>query len=154
MNNTAEEDNPFFKGPAKTFEPLELDAEAGRSNGALSSIVLQSLRFVLSCFAFIVFPLVVAPYCKKMFEEFGLDLPVLTLLLFSISRQIIGIVSIYVPIVFVALAGIEIFVYRMPKSLPRTLLNILLWLVVLLTLAFSIISCWIPYQAVVSGLTA
>ena len=118
------------------------------------SIVWHIIRFAFGFFLFVVVPFSVAPEFSDMFEEFGIELPVITRSFMTISDMVCKWFIIFVPQIFIFLLCVEIGLYLLPKENGKRLYGSLWWLCLILVLVFYVIAISIPVMAIISGLNA
>ena len=149
-----QDSNPFT--PTQTLaDPAA--TEAKRKGGVLNfEIMNNALRGALAFLCFGVAPICLAQILnlKALFEEFGVELPVLTQWVIQFSDLASSFSFLFLPLAFVVFAGIEFGIYSIPSSFWKTLVNIVYWLALVLVIGFVGFSLVMPLIATVSGLTA
>jgi hypothetical protein len=141
--------NPF-QSPATNIGSPAPDTQA--KGVSFSAIANHLARFSLAACILILVPLLFVPRFSDLFEEFGIELPLVTQLLIAISKQINMFALIYVPLAIVSLLVIETLMFLMPKSFYRTLVSLAIWLLLLTILIVGSLALLLPIRAISSGL--
>jgi hypothetical protein len=84
------------------------------------------------------------PGLQKTFEEFGIELPVLSQLLMSLSDQAIKLSFVFLPVVILVSIMAELGLLSIPRGAVRKTLNKLAWLVLLLAIILFAVALGIP----------
>ena len=87
-----------------------------------------------------------------MFEEFGIELPLITQLVIQFSNLACATSVLFVPFTLVVFAGIEVGIYLMPSSPRKTLINIAYWSLLVLVIGLLGMSLFMPCLSIISGL--
>lgn len=141
--------NPFESPSPKIDSP---QSETEPKGVSFPAIAIQLIRLSLACCIFFIVPLFVAPRCNDLFQEFGIELPVITRTYFSICSLLQTYFWIYFPLALAIVIGIEIAVHKIPLRTIPIVVSLLYWLLLLLLLVATVAALWTPYQSVVSGL--
>ena len=97
--------------------------------------------------------LFVIPKFKEMFEEFGIELPVLCQWLISLSDKAIKLFFVFLPFVIMVIIIAELGLLSIPRGAIRRILNKLAWLVLLLAIILLAVAFCIPLIQIMEGLT-
>jgi hypothetical protein len=94
----------------------------------------------------------VLPNFSVMFEEFGIELPHVTRFFFMLSDLAIRWMFIVLPAALLLFLGVEFAFLKSEKSRLRTILGVLWWLALLLSIGLVVVSVMSPLIAISSGL--
>ena len=143
--------NPF-EGPAANGKSPQPDQEITDARFSSIVVAMHFVRIALACCVFIFLPLFVIPYCVEIYEEFGIELPAITLALIAFSSIWQRYFWITIPLTFAVSIGLEIAILRISNRSIQMIASLLYWLALIFLLAGSVWALWTPYQAIVSGL--
>lgn len=129
MNGTLQEERPELK-PDSRFSTKAL----------LNSV----LRIFVGLLVFVGGFLFLIPELQLTFEEFGVDLPLLSQMVMSLSERAISISFVFLPVVIVLLIVAEIGLLSIPNEAIRKILNILAWLVLFVAIILFALALGIP----------
>jgi type II secretory pathway component PulF len=94
----------------------------------------------------------VLPNFSVMFEEFGIELPHVTRFFFMLSDLAIRWMVLVLPAALLLFLGVEFAFLKSEKSRLRTILGVLWWLALLLSIGLVVVSVMSPLIAISSGL--
>jgi hypothetical protein len=117
------------------------------------ALLNAALRIVVWLFVLVGGLLFLIPEFKKMFEEFGIALPVLSQWVISLSDKAIKLSFVFLPFVFLAIIMAELGLLSIPRGAIRGILNKLAWLVLLLAIILLAVAFCIPLIQIMEGLT-
>ncbi|MDB2686217.1 hypothetical protein N9Y42_03330 [Mariniblastus sp.] len=142
--------NPF--APASTAaKPVAVVEPNQKTGGRVFEIVHNAFRCLFASFCFGFVPIFIVPFLKNGFEEFGVDLPLLTQLTLQYSKWISWLT---LPLIIGAFAAIEFGIFSIRSNLWKTLTNVTYWLALVLVGGSICFSLAIPFVAITTGLTA
>ena len=82
-----------------------------KNSGRVFEIVHNAFRGLLAFLCFGVLPILLVPPLKNMFEEFGIELPLISQLVVQLSYRARAFFYLFLPFALVVFAGIEIGIY-------------------------------------------
>ena len=88
-----------------------------------------------------------------MIEEFGVDLPVLSQLVISLSDKAFKLSFVFIPFVILISIMVELGLLSIPRGAIRRILNKLSWLVLFLAIILLAVALGIPLIQIMEGLT-
>ena len=104
------------------------------------------------CLGFV--PVFIMPIFINMFEEFGIELPGLSILIVNFSSRARMFWIVFLPFSLCAFAGIEFGLFAMPKGTLKTLANVAYWIALICVIGIVCLSLAIPCIAIINGLMA
>ena len=139
--------------------PLNRDSDSRSTNSTPSQGKSDGLAFANAIIRFIAFAvLVVGGFCfasaefKTMFEEYGINLPRMTELFFSLTRPVRNNWFIAAPLLLALWLLLEFAVFSIPRDKGRRVVNIGVWLLLILFILFTTAVLAMPYIALRNGL--
>ena len=140
------EDNPYE--PLKANFDSAAIVEANRKTHSNFEISHNILRGVFAFIFFGIAPVVVVPGYEKMFEEFGMEVPLSTICVLEFSHFAIRYWYVLLPFSFCIFGGIEFAILTLFKGTSKWLVNIIYWLALLLVAGIAWLGIWMPCQAI------
>ncbi|MFK7768072.1 MAG: hypothetical protein AB8B55_12685 [Mariniblastus sp.] len=138
--------NPF-KSPSST-EPVSAER---LPNNSLANHISRVL-FVF--FFFGLFPVFIAPNFMAMFDEFGVELPVVLQWAFTYCELFNQYAFIGLPAILLGSIALEVLLRKFTAGRTRATLNLLLWLLLITSVAFCCLALFNTLDAISSGLAA
>jgi len=141
-----------------SFVPLESGvaspaiAESKQKTGGYLEIFHNVTRGMLAFFFFGIAPIFIVPGYKDWFEEFGIDVPSVTMCVLQFSHVTLLYWFVTLPLSFWAFAGIEFGILKLFKGTLKIRVNIIYWLVLLLAAGIACLGIWLPCQVIHNGL--
>lgn len=118
------------------------------------ALLNSGLRIVVWLFVLVGGFLFVIPKFKEMFEDFGIELPVLSQLVITLSDKAIKLSLVFLPFVILVSITAELGLLSIPRGAIRRILNKLAWLVLLLAIILLAVVLGMPLIAIMEGLMA
>lgn len=144
-------ENPFAppKSVAKpdAVEPTKAMSERGFEIGHGVFRCLFAFFFV-GCLPFFIMPEFAA-----MYEEFGMEVPLMTQYVVRFSELAASLSYVFLPLCFFIFASVEICLFKLPKGRLKTLLNAVYWLSLILVVGTASVSIWNVFSALTTSLT-
>ena len=135
--------------PYESVEAVQQISPKYWTGRRIAGVVTRFAIFLL----IVVFRHFVVAEFKKMFEEFGIELPYISQLAIMYSDRFFRIWFLWIPILFLLYAGFEICLAFAGKVLRR-ILSTLFWLWAFLMFVYFVIAMSLPMIPIIEGLTA
>ena len=145
-------ENPFTS-PETTAEPIAADQPKTLS-GRGFEIAHNVFRGLLAFFFIGYVPVFIVPGFKDMFEEFGIDLSLVSQYVVRFSNLVVSLSYVYLPLCVLAFASIEFGLFNLPSSRSKALINVVYWLVLVLIVGLACYGVWLTLLSITTGLTA
>ena len=146
------QENPYTS-PETTADSVAAD-QPKMLSGRGFEIAHNVFRGLLAFFCIGCVPVFVAPGFKDMFEEFGIDLPLVSQYVVHFSNLVVSLSYVYLPLCVLAFASIEFDLFNLPSSRSKTLINDVYWLVLVLIVGLACYGVWLTLLSITTGLTA
>ena len=146
------QENPYTS-PETTADSVAAD-QPKMLSGRGFEIAHNVFRGLLAFFCIGCVPVFVAPGFKDMFEEFGIDLPLVSQYVVHFSNLVVSLSYVYLPLCVLAFASIEFDLFNLPSSRSKALINVVYWLVLVLIVGLACYGVWLTLLSITTGLTA
>ena len=144
-----DDNNPF--SPTQTVaDPANVTVQ--ETSWSAFDFVHSLSRGLLAFFFFGVAPVFIVPALTDMFEEFGIELPLMTQLVIQYSNRVGIFALLFLPFALGIFAGIELVISFIPAGTSKKLINIVYWLALILAIGFAVLSMAIPLFSIATGL--
>ena len=143
--------NPF--SPTQTPNSPTLDVEQ-KTGGRGFEIVHNIFRglFAFICVALI--PVFILAKIHPLFDEFGVELPLMSQLILRFSLLAYEVAFLFLPISFIILAVVEWGIFAIPSGKSKTLINTGYWLALILVIGSACFSLVAVYNNLFMDVTA
>ena len=135
------QENPYTS-PEATAEAVAAD-QPKTFLGRGFEIAHNVFRGLLAFFCIGCVPVFVAPGFKDMFEEFGIDLPLVSQYVVHFSNLAVSLSFAFIPLCILAFTSIEF-----------GLINIVYWLILILIVGLGCYGVWLAFLSITTGLTS
>ena len=145
------QENPFTS-PETTAEAVAADQSKtllGRGLEVAHNVFRGLLAFL--CIGYV--PVFIVPGFKDMFEEFGIDLTLVSQYVVRFSNLVVSLSYVYLPLCVLAFASIEFGLFNLPSSRSKTLINVVYWLILILIVGLACYSTGLTILSITTGLT-
>ena len=144
-------ENPFVS-PETTADSVAAD-QPKMLSGRGFEIAHNVFRGLLAFIFIGLLPVFIVPEFKDMFEEFGIDLPLVTQYVVQLCNLATRFSYVFLPLSFLAFASIEFGLFNLPRSRSKTLINIVYWLILVLIVGLVCYSAGLGFLSITTGLT-
>ena len=144
-------ENPFTS-LGTTAEPVAADQPKTLS-GRGFEIVHNVFRGLLAFFFIGYVPVFIVPGFKDMFEEFGVQLPLVLQYVVHFSNLAVSLSLAFLPLCILAFASIEFGLFNLSSSRSKILINVLYWLILILTVVLACYGIGLAFLSIITGLT-
>jgi len=107
----------------------------------------NTFRGVFAFLSIGIVPIFVVGNIAMMFEEFGIELPLLTQLILRFSSMATQTWFLFLPVCLCVFAGIELSLFKLSHSKFKALLNVAYWLALIFTVGAASFSLWVAVRA-------
>ena len=145
------QENPYTS-PETTADSVAAD-QPKMLSGRGFEIAHNVFRGLLAFFCIGCVPVFVAPGFKDMFEEFGIDLPLVSQYVVHFSNLAVSLSFAFIALCILAFTSIEVGLFNLPRSRSKTLINIVYWLILILIVGLVCYSAGLGFLALIPGLT-
>ena len=145
------QENPYTS-PETTADSVAAD-QPKMLSGRGFEIAHNVFRGLLAFFCIGCVPVFVAPGFKDMFEEFGIDLPLVSQYVVHFSNLAVSLSFAFIPLCILAFTSIEFGLFNLPRSRSKTLINIVYWLILILIVGLVCYNAGLGFLSITTGLT-
>ena len=145
-------ENPFTS-LGTTAEPVAADQPKTLS-GRGFEIAHNVFRGLLAFFFIGYVPVFIVPGFKDMFEEFGVQLPLVLQYVVHFSNLAVSLSLAFLPLCILVFTSIEFGLFNLPRSRSKTLINIVYWLILILIVGLGCYGVWLAFLSITTGLTS
>ena len=136
---------------------VNVDSNMNRGVEARISVtsVANAILRLIGWFGFLVVGLIfVAPQMTVMFQEFGIELSVLTQFVIAVSERMLVLWIIFLPVAAILTLGAEALLLFLPVGSNRRILNRIYWVVFLIIVGIFVFALAQPTIAISVGLAS
>ena len=145
-------ENPYTS-PEATAESAAATDRPKPLSGRGFEIAHNVFRGLLAFIFIGLLPVFIVPEFKDMFEEFGIDLPLVTQNVFQFCNLATRFSYVFLPLSFLAFASIEFGLFNLSSSRSKILINVLYWLILILTVVLACYGIGLAFLSIITGLT-
>ena len=145
-------ENPFTS-PETTAEPVAAD-QSKTLSGRGFEIAHNVFRGLLAFIFIGLLPVLIVPQFKDLFQEFGIDLPLVLQYVVQFSNLAASFWYAFLPLSLLVFASIEFGLFNLSRSRSKTLTNVLYWLILILVIGSACLSALSALGSLTTGLAS